>query len=87
MGCYIVKYTLRDRSLRVSQVPRSIDREGGGGGRRTSSRTSIGSPLTTVQTLLVLSSSLVTVGRQKRRECRRSLFAAFFRDQWVMRVA
>ena len=48
------------------------------GGRRTSSRSSIGSPLTTVPTLLVLSSSLVMVGRQKRRERRRSLFAAFF---------
>ena len=47
----------------------------------------IGSPLTTVRTLLVLSSSLVTVGRGKRRERGRSPFAAFFRDRRVMEVA
>ena len=57
------------------------------GGRRTSSRSSIGSSLTTVGTLLVFSSSLVMVGRRKQREQRRFTFAAFFRDRRVMGVA
>ena len=47
-------------------------------GCRTSLRSSIGSPLTTARALLVLSSSLVTVRRQKLCERGRSLFTVFF---------
>ena len=57
-------------------------------GRRMSSMSSIGSPLTTVRTLPMLFSSLVTIGRRKRRERGvRSPFAAFFRDRRAMGVA